>query len=416
MTRYPFPENRTTKALTGLLLFLLLYLARDTLVTSGVLGFYKAQFCLLGVLAIAGIVFLWWNRKKLKEILLDKRMGFLLICAAVLLLPMAVKRDWQLMYGSVLICLCAAVMLSYFLECREAAKYYVVILAALGVYSVLAAYLLRLLPDGKVLDIPVFENPAGVEFYNFFLSFVPLTYVKNRNFGIFREPGVYQFFLILGLYLNHYQVRWKREKAMWAVSGILTVTMVTTFATGGIIELALFFMVLFFDKKLYRKKWVWGLLLVLLILVGGLTAYCVAEKNGLYWEVYDMLIGKFTYQEESLGDRAGSVLVNLEAFFHHPLFGERIAQVLYAIGNNTASSLIVFAIFGLLGGLLHMAGWIALVWKKEQKVWVNVLLLLILCMAFNTQNLIADLFFWLFPMMALTEWVCCHPLERKVKV
>lgn len=408
MTRYPFPENRITKALTGLFLFLLLYLARDTLVTSGVLGFYKAQACLMAVLAMAGIVFLWWNRRKLKEIVLDKRIGFLLICAGVLLLPMAAKRDWQLMYGSVLICVCAAVFFSYFLSCREAAKYYVVILAVLGAYSVLAAYLLRLLPDGGVMKVPVFYNQGDVEFYNFYLSFVPLTYVKNRNFGIFREPGVYQFFLILGLYLNHYQVCWKREKAMWAVCGILTITMVSTFATGGIAELGLFWIVLFFDKKLYRKKWVWALLLVLLILAGALAGYCIHEENGLYWEVYDMLIGKFTYQEESLGDRLGSVLVNLEAFSKNPFFGQKIALVLYAIDNNTASSLIVFAVFGLLGGLLHMAGWVALVWKKGQKLWVNVLLLLILCMAFNTQNLMADLFFWLFPTMALTEWVLCR--------
>ena len=109
MKEYPFPENRMTKALTGLFLFGLMYLARDTLVTSSVLGFYKAQACMLGLLIIAGVVFLWWNRKRLKAVISDKRMGLLLICALGLLLPMVVKRDWQLMYFSVLLCVCAAV-------------------------------------------------------------------------------------------------------------------------------------------------------------------------------------------------------------------------------------------------------------------------------------------------------------------
>lgn len=118
-----------------------------------------------------------------------------------------------------------------------------------------------------------------------------------------------------------------------------------------------------------------------------------------------MLIGKFTYQEESIGDRVGSVLVNLEAFCRNPLFGQNVSSVLYAIENNTTASLIVFAMFGLFGGVLHVTGWIALVWRKEQKLWVNGMLLLILFMSFNTQNLTADLFFWLFPMMALTERV-----------
>ena len=405
MKEYPFPENRMTRALTGLFLFGLMYLARDTLVTSSVLGFYKAQACMLGLLIIAGVVFLWWNRKRLKAVISDKRMGLLLICALGLLLPMVVKRDWQLMYFSVLLCVCAAVFLSYFLQCREAAKYYVGILAALGGYSILCAYVLRRLPDGNLLPVPMFDNQIGVNFYNFLFSFVPLDYVKNRNFGIFREPGVYQFFLILALYLNHYQVRWKSQKTTWIVSGILTLTTITTFATGGIIELGLFWILLFFDKKLYRKRWVWGILAGLAAALGILAAYCISRQNGLYWEVYDMLIGKFTYQEESIGDRVGSVLVNLEAFCRNPLFGQNVSSVLYAIENNTTASLIVFAMFGLFGGVLHVAGWIALVWRKEQKLWVNGMLLLILFMSFNTQNLTADLFFWLFPMMALTERV-----------
>lgn len=281
MTQYPFPEKKITRFLTGLFLFLLLYLARDTLVTSSLLGFYKAQACMLGVLALGAAFFLWQNRKQLKAIFLDRRMGALILWAVLLLLPMAAKRDWQLMYFSVLLCICAAVFISFFLSCEEAARYYVWILAVLGAYSILTAYVLRLLPDGGYLPIPVFQNQVDVDFYNFLLSFVPLNYVKNRNFGIFREPGVYQFFLILGLYLCQYTVRWKSKKTMWILSGILALTLVTTFATGGIAELGLMCIVVFFDKKLYRNKWVWAALAGLTAAVGMLAAYCIAQKNGL---------------------------------------------------------------------------------------------------------------------------------------
>lgn len=408
MTYYPFPENRRTKALTGLLLFLLLYLARDTLVTSSLLGFYATQGCVLGILLASGVGFLWWNRKNLKGVFTDRRWVLLLICGGILLLPMVGKRDWQLMYLSVLLCICTAVFLSFFLRCREAAGYYVVILAVLGAYSILAAYLFRMLPDGNIAAVPVFQNQIGVEFYNFLLSFVPLTYVKTRNFGIFREPGVYQFFLMLGLYLTHYQVQWRKERNLWTVSGILALTMLTTFSTGGIAELGLFYIVVFFDKKLYRKKWVWIALLCLTVAVGVLAAYCIVQQNVLYWEVYDMVIGKFTYQEESLGDRMGSIVVNLEAFHKNPLLGQKLGEVLFAVGNNTSSSLILFAILGIFGGCLHVAGWVALVWKKEQRLWVNLMLLLVLFLSFNTQNLIADVYFWLFPIMALTERCLCR--------
>ena len=56
-------------------------------------------------------------------------------------------------------------------------------------------------------------------------------------------------------------------------------------------------------------------------------------------------------------------------------------------------------------GAVNTAAWIVLVWKRERKLWVNLALLLVLFASFNTQNLIADVFFWLFPVMAVVERV-----------
>jgi len=44
-----------------------------------------------------------------------------------------------------------------------------------------------------------------------------------------------------------------------------------------------------------------------------------------------------------------------------------------------------------------------LAWKKERSVLMNLFLLVILFLPFNTQNVIHDMFFWLFPVMALVE-------------
>ena len=77
--------------------------------------------------------------------------------------------------------------------------------------------------------------------------------------------------------------------------------------------------------------------------------------------------------------------------------------MLYATANNTTSTLILFSAFGIPAALLHIACWVALVWRKERKIWVNLALVVIMFMYFNTQNLIADVFLWLFPVMALVE-------------
>ena len=403
MNQYRFPDNRIWKGAFGVFMIALLFLARDSMFTTAVIGFNKAQFLMLGLICAAGIVFLAVNRRNLKAILTDRRMLVIAVFSALMLLPMVVKRDWQLMYFSVLLCLLVAVFLTYFVTYREAARYYVGILTVLGAYSVLAAYILRIPVDGGTLSVPVFYNSIGIKFYNFFLSIVPDTYVKNRNFGIFREPGVYQYFILLALFLNNYAVQWRKGWQLWLVNGILAVTMLSTFATGGVIEMGLLAVVMFFDKKWYRDRRIrWAAIL----LVGGVAAaamYCIARKNALYWEVYDMLIGKFLSDNESGPDRINSIFNNLQIFVKNPLFGERVYGVLHSMVNNTSSTLILYAMYGVVGGCLNVAAWVALVWEKERSLWANLALLLILFMSFNTQNLITDVFFWLFPVMALVE-------------
>ncbi len=132
----------------------------------------------------------------------------------------------------------------------------------------------------------------------------------------------------------------------------------------------------------------------------------------VWYEIYDMCIRLFTDSESST-DRFAAIGADIQLFVRNPLLGAGIAEVLHAVPNNTSSTLILYAILGSFGGSLNVLAWAALVWKKERCVIGNLLLLLILFMSFNTQNLTADLFFWLFPMMALTER-CVPLLEKKV--
>lgn len=404
MKYYPFPKNTLTKAVFGIFLFAMLFLARDTLVTSSWLGFNRAQFLMLGLIFLAGLVFLAVNRRNLKAIVFDGRMAVVLVSTVFILLPMVCKRDWQMMYFSILVCLYFAVFLSFFVSYRDVAKYYVVILTFLGVYSVAALWVLRpLLVDTGILTPPSFKNPIDIPFFNFGLAFVSEWYVKTRNFGIFREPGVYQYFVILALYLNNYTVQWQRQRTLWLINLALAATMLTTMATGGVAELALLALVVFIDKKLYKNKWIWLVIGAAAVVLAALVREIVVKRGELYWELYSMVIGKFQPGAESSTERLDAIFSDLGIFLHHPLVGEKLSAVLYSVANNTTSTLILYAGLGILGGTLNVAAWIALVWEKERKAWVNVALLVILFLSFNTQNLIADVFFWLFPYMALVE-------------
>lgn len=410
MIRYRFLETPAGKITFGAFLFVMLLLARDTMITTAILGFTKSQFLMLGLICLFGLAFLWVNRKEWKNLLLDKRMPVFLISALILLLPMVLKRDWQMMYFSILICLFFAVFLTFFTSLRDVAKYYVVFMAALGVYSMIATYVLREFAQAGIWDVPVFYNASGWDFYNFGLCFSVTWELWHRNFGIFREPGVYQFFLLLALYLNNYAVSWKKDWQIWLVNIILAVTMVTTFAIGGYAETALLAVFVFFDQKWYRKKAgkvVIGL--VLLAFAGVAVHFLYLWKTSwleysVYFELYDMF-ARLTTDSDSAVDRMDAILTNLRFIFQNPLVGNPLGEVLHGTNHNTSSTLILYAILGVAGGTLNVAAWIALTWKKERNLIANVILLGILFMSFNTQNLVADVFFWLFPYMALVEWI-----------
>ena len=414
MQYYRFPQKKLYSAAFALIMLWLLLMTRDAMYSMMVWDFYTCQFLSLGLMALMGAAFVLNNRRQLKAVLLDCRMIVLIGASVVMLLPMVVKQDWQLMYFSILLGVIFAVFLSYFVTLREVALWYVITLAVIGVWSMLCSYVLRIFVDNGIFSVPLVTNATDTLFHNFGLAIVPDTYVKHRNFGIFREPGVFQFFVLMALYLNNYSLEWKDQRQLWVLNGILAVTMLSTFATGGMIELCLLAFVLFIDKKWYRDRRICIVALILAAMAGAVVAYCIAVQNGLYWALWDM-VTKFTSNPESTGSRLNSIAVGVEISFRSPIFGESVDSVLHAIQDYSASTLILYNIFGFLGGSLNVVGWILLVHKQGQKLWVSLALLLILFMSFNTQMLAWNIFFWLFPMLALTERTV-PLLKRKKKV
>ena len=386
----------------------MLFLSRDTLFSSCLLGFAKSQILMFGLIVLLGGVFLWVNRRSFGEILKDRRIFLLGASVLVLVLPMAVKRDWQLMYFSILLCVLTAVFLTYFTNVREVSKYYVLILVALGIYSIVVTYCLKKPAREGLINPAVFYNANDWEFFNFGLAYVNTAKYWHRNFGIFREPGVYQFFVLLAVYLNNYCVDWNRQWKLWACNVALAFTMLSTFALGGFAELGLLIVFLYFDKKWYRESWGKAAGIGSVALLVGAVGYFFYRMHqpffnkSILFEFYDMFI-RLTTDSDSMLDRQDAVTTNLQFFVRNPLVGDRIAEVLHGTNHNTSSTMLLFAILGIAGGTLNVAAWIALLWKRERNIAGNLILLVILFLSFNTQNLVANVFFWLFPMMALVD-------------
>ena len=414
MTYYRFPENKPVKLCFLICLYALQVVARSTMYTSIFLGFNRAQYSMIGLVVLIGILFLVYNRKRWKQIFSDRRMILMTGAALILLLPMLVKHDWQLMYFTVLLSWLFAIFLTYFTDTRELGRWYVLIMTALSAVSLVGLFILKPLALAGVLPQIRFDSPGGWHMFNFGLTFVcdKNNQMDNalRAFGIFREPGLFQIFLFVAIQLNNYWVEWKKSWQMWAVDAVLFASLLTTFATGGVLALGLYVVFLFFDKGLYRDRRLQLLAVIAVAAAIGLLAYALAQGGTWAYELIGM-VEKLFNQSESYTDRLDSVFTDAAYFLANPFVGADLAEVLFSVPNNTATSPILFAVFGIVGGCVHVLSWAALAWKRNRHWAMNMMLMLILFVPFNTQNVMADMFFWMFPMMALSEQ-CLMLMDR----
>lgn len=416
MKRYAFLDSKGGRFVLALFLLAQLFVSRDTLLSSCILGFTRSQLVMIALTALLALGFLIRNLKRLKEILTDRRMAFAIVASLMFLIPCVLKRDWQMMYLSMLFGILFAVLVSYFATTRDVARIFVALMTLLSLYSIAATYFLRRYAQMPGSAVRVFYNAVDVKFYNFIFAYVSESYVKNRNFGIFREPGVHQYFILLALYLNFYHAQWRKNTTQWLLGAVLSAAMITTLATGGYLELLLLAVVIFFEKKLYESRPARIAVIALLLAVAAALTVIFVQKGNLYWELYGMTVSKFQPGEESGADRIASIVLNLRMFCESPLLGAPLAQVLHAVENNTSSTLILFAVLGVFGGSLHVLGWLVLAWQRERGILGNLLVAGILFLSFNTQNLTANVFFWLMPTMALVEAVGRLHLKRKGKI
>ncbi len=402
MTRFPFPRDKKWRLAFAAYLFFLVYLSRDSQAGLYLLGFTKAQILSFAITGMVGLTFLIYNRKRLPSVLWNGRIPLAILFSLTVLLPMAAKRDWQLMYLSMVYCILAAVLISYFASLEETAKISVLVVSFLAAWSLVCTYLLRIPADRGILVPPTFSNSFQAEFYNYLFCYVSKTFAHIRNFGIFREPGVYQFFLFLALYLNNYQVNWENPKTMWLLNGLLTLTMLSTFSTAGVAVTVVFLAVLYFDKQVYATPLGKKLSLVFGGLLLIVTLWLVIAKPALYTQLQLMAEKLFT-SNNSLNDRLDCIPFNLYVIQWDPFTGRELSYILETVTHNTSSSTILFGVLGMISGWLNLFGWVTLVFRGKGKLPMKLVCLAALAVTFNTENLITNPFFWLFPILALTE-------------
>ncbi len=308
--------NKSKNITLGLLTLLFIYVSDDlfffSVIDRPVLNYVKFFIqivCFLTVMTISMIKGMRFRRNETGTIII-------LLCLLVLL-SMIINVDIRLGYiFSILIFLTSYLIHVYVGTERVMDLLYksIIIIMILSLIAFVPIFidfsLLKLFPTIPSIGKVPFKL-VGINVFNATDNFV-------RNYGPFREPGVFQIYINIAFL---YGLFYRRENN-WKVIMLFVITLMTTFSTTGYIALALILgaYYCFEFKKVKKEK---SVVLILLILV---VCYMALFTNFLINDSYGSVFGKLFNSNSSISfaSRFESVIFNFRIFIENPLIGKGI--------------------------------------------------------------------------------------------
>ena len=216
---------------------------------------------------------------------------------------------------------------------------------------------------GIVEHFPTVVNTSGMSFYNLFIVVIPKIYyyssIMVRNFGLFREPGVYQMYIILALIIQLFIF----SKPNLKITIMYILVLISTFSTTGYIALLLLLGTYMVKRNKNRNDAIKKMLIV--IFGTAIFVYLLLFTDLLFSSGYGSVFGKLTnLTRGTTSARVASVIVNIKLFLTSPVWGvglssldEQFSSLAMSIldavvVDNTNTVLIQFSVYGLVFGSL----------------------------------------------------------------
>lgn len=156
--------------------------------------------------------------------------------------------------------------------------------------------------------IPVVTNTVGTQYKTLILTNTPLlAHLAKRNMGPFWEPGAYQVYLSVALYLTLFI---SKNRLKWADVVLLIVVTLTTLSGAALIPIILLIAAYLFEKKSFKS-------FTLVMLLCGLLAALL--NTGVFDDIVQKMGGEDS--TNSMTYRWIGIEGSLRGFLHSPLFG-----------------------------------------------------------------------------------------------
>jgi hypothetical protein len=392
--------KKFSNPISAILIFLIIFYNKDTFPSINNKGYADTIFILIGI--IGGIFLIKILTKKLMinyRALMITILFFSTVC-----ITMLINSDYTGGHFVVILSILLGFMLIHLVPFRSFTNIYVNIMVILGIYSILALYMFMPISN-SIPDVlfPRFNNIAGLPIINARFSYIVDLPNYYRNFGIFREAGVYQVFLNIALL---FELFYKSEKPRPVILTIIYITIISTFSTPGYIAAFILTIAYVLSEKKFKgpkikrnKNRILPLLLVLFLI-----AVVFYQTNDSFNKNITMTLNKLGSQESSYLVRTIAVFSNITVWAERPIFGHgiesglekearlKIKENLNAVSissvDNTSTIGAFLVAFGIVFTILYVYLVYKLIKQSNQNRIVKVLIFLSIMTTINTQLLI----------------------------
>ena len=378
------------------LVFFLIYAGSNTIITQVVIS---TQISIILIASV--LLFLFLAKFRINA----TRSSLKILTALILMMfiSLVLNADSENFFGVFII---AIKILSGFLlfSCFDRVrilKAFCRIMVFFAIASLIVTYLFPIFSLEQFF--PVVTNSTGVRFFNciFSLKIDSYGYFASRNYGIFSEPAVYCYYLLIAAISDIFFF----EDSVWKYLSvvILCITMITTLSPMGIVCAFPLLILAFVDMhrtkevSLMKKS---GLLLLLIIVVVLLLSN-EAVRRGL----------TFAFQKSDLTSGSGegrmrAIWLDFAYWVRRPLFGgslQRLTKITATIGHNTSTTGAMFVSFGMFfaGTVTYLQYKSVKFFTEKRGLFITLLVFVLYILTINNHGLLPCDWYWYFAFIGI---------------
>lgn len=286
-------------------------------------------------------------------------------------------------------------------------KKYTDCIVVIALFSIVVYFLYKAAPEAFGAFPRHLWRNHSVLFVNLWLSVVPVgMHDYFRNFGIFYEPGIFQFYLNIALLIELFS---NKKINVFRVL-VLVVAVITTLSTNGYISIVLvlfvygFFVILGSGNrdKIYRKIGFLALLAAIAII------FVVLIDKGI---IGSRVFMKFSKTNASYYDRTSAISYALSKIFQNPLLGVA-ARGIEDSYNATFTPLNWMMLYGIVVEVYALVGYSKMFSMLTSNRWVKIFVVAAAFSTILTQELSFEWIVWCFIFCGIKNGVSKYKMEK----